>query len=96
MKKYCVIAGICAAALLCIGAIQQHEDSKYTLTEVAYTVRNGDSLYSIAAKHMAKQDREDDIRNVAAKIDMRNREVINQYRTLRAGQVLVIPLEVRK
>lgn len=96
MKKYCVIAGICAAALLCIGAIQQHEDSKYTLTEVAYTVRNGDSLYSIAAKHMAKQDREKDIRNVAAKIDMRNREVINQYRTLRAGQVLVIPLEKLK
>lgn len=94
--KYMVITGICVAALLCMGAIKYHEDSKYTLTEVAYTVRNGDSLYGIAAKHMPKQDRESDIRNVAAKIDMRNREVINQYKTLRAGQVLVIPLEVRK
>lgn len=94
--KYFVIGGICAAALLCIGAIQHYEDSKYTLTEIAYTVHNGDSLYSIAEKHMDKQDRESDVRNVAAKIDMRNRKVINQYKTLRAGQVLVIPLEIKK
>lgn len=96
MKKFLVICGVCVAALLCIGAVQYHEDQQYTLREVPYTVQNGDTMWGIAEKHMPKQNRTDNVNRMMYNISEANREVLHQYPTLRAGQVLVIPLETHK
>lgn len=95
-KQFFVIVGICIAAMLCMGVAEYHENQKYTLREVTYMVKNGDSLWSIAERHMDKQDRTDSMRQLMYNISEANRAEMNKYPTLRAGQVLVIPLENHK
>lgn len=67
----------------------------YQTERVAYTVRCGDTLYSIARTYAGHQDRWDDLRGIICDIQDANGIVDKDARWLVPGSVIVVPLQVR-
>lgn len=88
LKKLLFCCFIVAVAVLVSG---------YTATKVVtyktYTVAAGETLWEIASTHMKQQDKTRDVRELVFDIaeynNLRNRQ-------LQPGDVIVIPLEVKK
>lgn len=85
------IALLIAAALLCSGL-----NTEYIKTEAHYTVQPGDTLWYIAGQYFNKQDKECHFGEFQWKIREANAAKFAGNRRLQPGDILVIPLEIKK
>ena len=68
---------------------------KYCVERVAHTVKDGDTLYSIARVYAEQQDKWDDLRGIIYDIQKANGIEDNDTRWLTPGRQLIVPLQRR-
>lgn len=92
--KVAVIAFLLTFSL--IYGYQKITEPDYQQCSVAYTVKDGDTLWQVAAEHMPMQDKHDDVRGLLYDIQTVNGIPDKDARWLSPGRTLVIPLATEK
>ncbi len=86
---------ILVLTVLCVFAYS-FIDTEYVKTEAHYTVKAGDTLWYIAGQYFNKQDKERHFGEFQWKIREANAAKFADNRRLQPGDILVIPLEIKK
>lgn len=98
IKIFIVLAVALAALVIAtdgrglVGRVYSCMFPAYRVERVAYTVKCGDTLYSIAYAYADKQDKWDDLRGVVYDIQKANGIEDNDARWLTPGRQLIVPL----